>query len=138
MSTAEITVPESNEKQEITRLLARRAFLPKFSGHLKSLFLKSYSHHNRVRMRVTLALGLLLYLLAGIADLGLDRDLRNTLWLIRYVMAAPVMAAALAVLLWMKRDTLLQIIYTIAVLAAGIGAGLTISLVPQSAAYSHG
>ncbi|MGB9430296.1 MAG: GGDEF domain-containing protein [Gammaproteobacteria bacterium] len=138
MSTAEITVPESNEKQEITRLLARRAFLPKFSGHLKSLFLKSYSHHNRVRMRVTLALGLLLYLLAGIADLGLDRDLRNTLWLIRFAMTAPIMAAALATLLWIKRDTLLQIIYAIAVLAAGIGVGLTVSLVPQAAAYSHG
>ncbi|MGH8320527.1 MAG: hypothetical protein ACRESI_01085, partial [Gammaproteobacteria bacterium] len=105
MSNAEPTTSGFNEKQEVARLLARWSFLPHFPRHLESLFLKSYAHHNRVRMRLTLALGLMFYLLAGAADLHLNPASLDTLLMIRYVLIAPIIAAALAAAYWIRRDT---------------------------------
>jgi len=133
----EASTPEFNEKQEVARLLAKFTFLPRFSSQLERLFLLSYAHHHRARMRITLAFGLLLYLLAGILDLHLDPAVRNTLWLIRYVLTAPLIAGALGAAFWMKRDAALQVVYAMAVVTAGAGTGLAIFLYPQTAAYGY-
>ncbi|MGH8396944.1 MAG: GGDEF domain-containing protein [Gammaproteobacteria bacterium] len=136
MNIAEPNTSGFNEKQEIARLLATPSFLPHFSRHLESLFLKSYAHHNRVRMRLTLALGLMFYLLAGVADLHLNTASLNTLFLIRYVLIAPIIAATLATAYWIRGDTAIQSLYTVAALAAGAGTAITIYLNPHSAGYA--
>lgn len=133
----ETSTPEFNEKQEVARLLAKFIFLPRFSKQLERLFLLSYAHHHRVRMRITLAFGLVLYLSAGILDLHFDPAVRNSLWLIRYMLTAPLIAAALGAAFWVKRDTALQVVYAVAVVAAGAGAGLVIFLYPQTAAQGY-
>jgi diguanylate cyclase (GGDEF)-like protein len=123
---------EFNEKQEINWLLTKRTFLPGFSKQLEALFLLSYAHHNRMRMRITLVFGLALYVLAGIIDLHLDPSARNTLWAIRFVLIAPLIAAAMGVAFWLRRDTGLQIVYAVAAVAAGAGMASAIFLFPQS------
>ncbi|MGH8403145.1 MAG: GGDEF domain-containing protein, partial [Gammaproteobacteria bacterium] len=134
---AETNTSGFNEKQEVARLLTRRSLLLHFSRHLESLFLKSYAHHNRVRMRLTLALGLIFYLLAGVADLHLNPASLDILLMIRYVLIAPVIAAALAAAYWIRRDTAMQSVYTVAALAAGAGTAITVYLNPQSAGYAY-
>ncbi|MGA9852091.1 MAG: GGDEF domain-containing protein [Gammaproteobacteria bacterium] len=138
-NTAETGMPGFNEKQEVARLLAaKRSFLAHFSRHLEDLFLKSYAHHNRARMRITLALGLVLYLLAGLVDLRLDLASRDNLWLIRYALIAPLIAVALVAALRVRRDAVMQSVYAAAALAAGIGTALAVFLYPQLTAYGSG
>ncbi|MGH8283314.1 MAG: diguanylate cyclase domain-containing protein, partial [Gammaproteobacteria bacterium] len=138
MNITDTNAPELNEKQDVARLLARRrSFLPHFSRYLEGLFLKSYAHHNRVRMRITLALGLVLYLLVGLADLHLNPASLDRLLLIRYVLIAPIIAAALAVACWIRRDTAMQSVYALAALAAGAGTAITVYLNPQTAGHAY-
>ncbi|HVC37360.1 MAG TPA: GGDEF domain-containing protein [Gammaproteobacteria bacterium] len=137
ISNVETNTPDFNEKHEVARLLDKHAFLPRFSHQLERLFLLSYAHHHRARMRVTLAIGLVLYLLAGIVDMHLEIAARNNLWLLRYLLITPLIAAALGAAFWVKRDAALQVIYAVAVVAAGAGAGLAIFLYPQTAVYSY-
>lgn len=121
MITPETGTPESDEKQEVARLLVRRSFLPHFSRQLKQLFLQSYSHHNRLRMRITLALGLVIYLLCGGGDILLGPGPTGTAGLIGYGFTASVIAGALCAVFWVKRDIAMQFVYAVAVLAAGAG-----------------
>ncbi|MHB8423973.1 MAG: GGDEF domain-containing protein [Gammaproteobacteria bacterium] len=121
MITPETGTPESDEKQEVARLLVRRSFLPHFSRQLKQLFLQSYSHHNRLRMRITLALGLVIYLLCGGGDILLGPGSTGAAGLIGYGFTASVIAGALCAVFWMKRDIVMQFVYAVAALAAGAG-----------------
>ncbi|MGA9853092.1 MAG: GGDEF domain-containing protein [Gammaproteobacteria bacterium] len=136
-NTSGINAAEANEKQTVTRALSKRTLLPHFCRYLEDLFLKSYVHHNRIRMRITLALGLVLYLLAGFADLHLDSAARDSLWLIRYSMSAPIMAAALVFALRTRRDTMMQIIYAAAAMTAGAATALALLLYPQLSSFSY-
>ena len=121
MITPETGTPESDEKQEVARLLVRRSFLPHFSRKLKQLFLQSYSHHNRLRMRITLALGLVIYLLCGGGDILLGPVPTGAAGLIGYGFTASVIAGALCAVFWVKRDIVMQFVYAVAALAAGAG-----------------
>ncbi len=121
MITPETGTPESDEKQEVARLLVRRSFLPHFSRQLKQLFLQSYSHHNRLRMRITLALGLVIYLLCGGGDILLGPVPTGAAGLIGYGFTASVIAGALCAVFWVKRDIVMQFVYAVAALAAGAG-----------------
>jgi diguanylate cyclase (GGDEF)-like protein len=133
----ETSTPEFNEKQEVARLLDKRTFLPRFSPPLERLFLIAYAHRQRARMRVTLAIGLLVFLVAGIADLRLDPAVRSTLWLLRYMFIAPFIAASLGAALWARRDAALQTVYALALLAAGTGAAFALFLYPHAAVYGY-
>lgn len=128
----ETSATEFNEKKEVAQQLDRYAAMPRFSRQLESLFLLSYAHHHRTRMRVMLAVGLLVFLLAGIFDLQLDSAARDTLWLVRYVLITPFIAAALWAAFWVRRDIALQFICSLAVVAAGVGASMAIVLYPQA------
>ncbi len=121
MTTPETGTPESDEKQEVARLLVRRSFLPHFSRKLKQLFLQSYSHHNRLRMRITLTLGLVIYLLCGGGDILFGSGAAGAARLIGYGFTAFVMAGALCAAFWVKRDIVMQPLYAVAALAAGAG-----------------
>ncbi|MGA9856071.1 MAG: GGDEF domain-containing protein [Gammaproteobacteria bacterium] len=136
MTTHKIIVEDSaapafNEKKEVAQLLDSYAFMPRFSRQLESLFLRSYAHHHRMRMRVMLAAGLLVFLLAGISDLRLEPALRNNLWLLRYVLIAPIIAVTLGMAFWVRRDTALQFVCAAAAMAAGAGTSVTMLLYPQ-------
>jgi diguanylate cyclase (GGDEF)-like protein len=119
MIAAETPTAEFNEKQEITRLLKGRWWWPHFPSRTEAIFLRSYAHHHRVRMHFTLALGLLVYVCAGLVALRLDPAERSLLWQMRYALTALFIAAALAITLRLKRDTLMQIVYAGAALATG-------------------
>ena len=121
MITAESPLVEFNEKQEIARLLADRPRWLRFPAPIEAMFLKSYAHHHRLRMRFTLALSLLLYVCAGVIAWRLDPAGRGSLWQIRFAVAAVFIAAVLATTFRVKRDTLMQILYAGAALAAGTG-----------------
>ena len=123
---------EFNEKKEVAQLLDRYSAMPRFSRQLESLFLLSYAHHHRTRMRVMLALGLLVFLLAGIFDLQLDSAVRDTLWLVRYVLITPFIAAALGAAFFVRRDIALQLVCSLAVVSAGVGTSVAIVLYPQA------
>ena len=124
--------PAFNEKKEVAQLLDRFAFMPRFPRQLESLFLLSYAHHHRTRMRVMLAVGLLVFWLAGIFDLHLDPALRNNLWLLRYALITPIIAVALGMAFWVRRDIALQFVCALAVVAAGVGTSVAIVLYPQA------
>ena len=125
ITAAAATTPTAyNEKQEISRVLANPPFLPHFPRPLEAVFLKSYAHHQRLRMRVTLTLGLLLYVLAGLIALEMDPAARGGLWQIRYALTAALIATALVIAFRLKRDTLMQLVYTGAALAAGTAMGV--------------
>lgn len=126
-----------NEKQEVAQLLARRAFLPHFSRRLEARFRAYYFHRNCRRMRITLALGLVMYLLAGLVDLRLSPIVREALWMVRYAGTAPFIAAALVVALKATGDITMQVMYAVATLAAGAGAIVSLSLYPQFATSSY-
>jgi diguanylate cyclase (GGDEF)-like protein len=121
MITADSPLVEFNEKQEIARLLANRPRWPRFPAHTEAVFLKSYAHHHRVRMRCTLALGLLLYVCAGLIAWRLDPAGHGSLWQIRFAVTAVFIATVLAMVFRVKRDTLMQILIAGAALAAGTG-----------------
>ncbi len=135
--TKKTSTPEFNEKKEVAQLLDRYAFMPRFSRQLENLFRLSYAHHHRTRMRVTLAIGLLVFLLAGMLDLQLESVARDNLWLLRYLITAPFIAAALGAAFWVRRDMALQIVCTLAVLAAGTGVSVAIVLYPQTIFSSY-
>ncbi|MDE2091477.1 MAG: diguanylate cyclase [Gammaproteobacteria bacterium] len=133
----ETSTPEFNEKQEVARLLDKNDIRLRFSRQLESLFLRSYAHHHRARMRVTLAIGLAIFLLAGVLDLQLGSAVRTELWLARYLLIAPFIAAALGIMFLVKRDAALQAVYTVAMVAAGLGTGLAVYIYPQAGAYNY-
>lgn len=137
IQTEASSAPEFNEKKEVAQLLDRYAFMPRFSRQLENLFLLSYAHHHRTRMRVALAVGLLVFLLAGVIDLQLESAARDTLWLLRYLIITPLIAIAVGAAFWVRRDIALQIVCGLAVLAAGAGAGVAIALYPQATSSSY-
>lgn len=135
MIAAETPITEFNEKQEITRLLDVRSRWPHFPPRTEAMFLKSYAHHHRARMRFTLTLGLLLYIGAGLIALQLDPAGRGLLWQIRYAVTALFIAVALATTFRVKRDTVIQTVYAGAALAAGTG--MAAFLIAPSAAHGY-
>ena len=137
MLAEETSTSEFNEKKEVAQLLDRYAFMPRFSRQLENLFQISYAHHHRTRMRVSLAVGLLVFLLAGIIDLQLESVTRYTLWLLRYVIITPFIVAALGAAFWVRRDIGLQLVCALAVLAAGAGASVAMALYPQATYSSY-
>lgn len=120
MLTAEIPA-EFNEKQEVARLLAGPPRWPRFPARIEAVFLKSYAHRHRTRLRFSLVLALLLYVGAGVVAWRLDPTGRGSLWQIRFAGTAVFIAAALTAVFRLKRDSLMQILYAGAALAAGTG-----------------
>lgn len=121
MLIAETAPAAFNEKQEVARLLTSPPRWLQFPAQTEAVFLKSYAHHYRLRMRFTLALALLLFVAAGLLAWRLDPTGRSALWQLRFAATAVFIAAALAVILRSKRDSLIQILYAGAALAAGTG-----------------
>lgn len=121
MLTAEIPLTGFNEKQEVERLLVNPPRRMLFPAGIEAVFLRSYAHHHRKRMRYTLAFALLLYVCTGLIAWQIDPTGRGSLWQMRCIATAIFIGVALAAVFRIKRDTLMQILYAGAALAAGTG-----------------
>jgi diguanylate cyclase (GGDEF)-like protein len=133
----ETSTPAFNEKKEVAQLLDSYARMPRFSRQLKSLFLRSYAHHHRARMRAMLTVGLVAFLLAGVFDLHLEPALRNDLWLMRYALITPIIIVALGMAYWLRRDVALQSICAFAAAVVGMGISMAVARYPQTLFSSY-
>jgi len=108
------------DKKFISEELEKKEFKLSFKKELEEKFKQYYFTRIKRLMKYTIILGILIYLIFGALDLLTYKEYLLDLYLIRYVLGGiPVISLGLSVLK-AKRETTIQILFTLSLFAAGL------------------
>ncbi|MBI4581628.1 MAG: response regulator [Planctomycetes bacterium] len=102
----------------------------RFEGKLETEFQRYYIQTSLKHMRVAMSMGLFLYAVFGILDAILLPSVKHQLWLIRYTVVCPVVAASVVATFWKGFLRYHQAIIGTSVTTGGVAIVVMISLAP--------
>ncbi len=102
----------------------------RFEGELEAEFQQYYIDTSLKHMRVAQTMGLLLYATFGILDALLLPTVKHQLWLIRYTIVCPIVAASVLATFWSEFRRFHQAIIGTAVASGGVAIVVMITLAP--------